>query len=101
MRAWSVTGPGPLDGGPLRPVRKPVPVPAADELLVRVRTCGVCRTDLHVTEGDLPVRRRGVTPAHDPEAEAVPRPLPRHPADRPGDHADRARARVSRGHSPA
>ncbi|MFF4152169.1 alcohol dehydrogenase catalytic domain-containing protein [Streptomyces sp. NPDC001651] len=76
MHAWSVTGPGPLDGGPLRPVRKPVPVPAADELLVRVRTCGVCRTDLHVTEGDLPVRRRGVTPAHDPEAEAVPRPLP-------------------------
>ncbi|MFI9802366.1 MULTISPECIES: zinc-binding alcohol dehydrogenase family protein [Streptomyces] len=65
MRAWSVTGPGPLDGGPLRPVRKPVPVPAADELLVRVRTCGVCRTDLHVTEGDLPVRRRGVTPGHE------------------------------------
>ncbi|MGW6470351.1 zinc-binding alcohol dehydrogenase family protein [Streptomyces nigra] len=65
MRAWSVTGPGPLDGGPLRLTRRPVPVPADDELLVRVRACGVCRTDLHVTEGDLPVRRPGVTPGHE------------------------------------
>ncbi|MFB8757288.1 zinc-binding alcohol dehydrogenase family protein [Streptomyces nigra] len=65
MRAWSVTGPGPLDGGPLRAVRRPVPVPADDELLVRVRTCGVCRTDLHVAEGDLPVHRPGVTPGHE------------------------------------
>ncbi|MGV9234014.1 zinc-binding alcohol dehydrogenase family protein [Streptomyces nigra] len=65
MRAWSVTGPGPLDGGPLRLTSRPVPVPADDELLVRVRACGVCRTDLHVTEGDLPVRRPGVTPGHE------------------------------------
>jgi len=65
MRAWSVTRPGPLDGGPLREVRGPVPAPADDELLVRVRTCGVCRTDLHVAEGDLPVHRPGVTPGHE------------------------------------
>ncbi|WP_192806409.1 zinc-binding alcohol dehydrogenase family protein [Streptomyces sp. SS1-1] len=65
MRAWSVTEPGPIDGGPLREVRRPVPVPADDELLVRVRACGVCRTDLHVAEGDLPVHRPGVTPGHE------------------------------------
>ncbi|WP_206300097.1 zinc-binding alcohol dehydrogenase family protein [Streptomyces mangrovisoli] len=68
MRAWAVTEPGPVEAdtpAPLRLVVKPVPVPRDDELLVRVRACGVCRTDLHVTEGDLPVRRPGVTPGHE------------------------------------
>ncbi|MFI2436035.1 zinc-binding alcohol dehydrogenase family protein [Streptomyces sp. NPDC018693] len=65
MRAWSVVAPGPVEGEPLRLVTRPVPVPGDDELLVRVRACGVCRTDLHVTEGDLPVRRPGVTPGHE------------------------------------
>ncbi|MFE6944950.1 zinc-binding alcohol dehydrogenase family protein [Streptomyces chartreusis] len=65
MRAWSVLEPGPVGAGPLRLVEKPVPAPGDDELLVRVRTCGVCRTDLHVTEGDLPVHRPGVTPGHE------------------------------------
>lgn len=65
MRAWSVTAPGPVEGEPLRLVTRPVPVPGDDELLVRVRACGVCRTDLHVTEGDLPVHRPGVTPGHE------------------------------------
>ncbi|MFJ7071925.1 zinc-binding alcohol dehydrogenase family protein [Streptomyces sp. NPDC098781] len=65
MRAWSVVEPGPVESGPLRLVEKPVPVPGDDELLVRVRACGVCRTDLHVAEGDLPVHRAGVTPGHE------------------------------------
>ena len=65
MRAWVVAAPGPVTDEPLRLVNRPVPVPGADELLVRVRACGVCRTDLHVTEGDLPVRRPGVTPGHE------------------------------------
>ncbi|MEU9479333.1 zinc-binding alcohol dehydrogenase family protein [Streptomyces sp. NPDC048191] len=65
MRAWSVVRPGPVAGDPLRLVERPLPVPGPDELLVRVRACGVCRTDLHVTEGDLPVRRAGVTPGHE------------------------------------
>ncbi|MBB5799880.1 propanol-preferring alcohol dehydrogenase [Streptomyces caelestis] len=65
MRAWSVVRPGPVEEGSLRLVGKPVPVPADDELLVRVRACGVCRTDLHVAEGDLPARRAGVTPGHE------------------------------------
>jgi propanol-preferring alcohol dehydrogenase len=65
MRAWVVEQPGPVEGEPLRWVERPVPVPASGELLVRVRACGVCRTDLHVAEGDLPVRRPGVTPGHE------------------------------------
>jgi propanol-preferring alcohol dehydrogenase len=65
MRAWSVVRPGPVEQDPLHLVERPVPVPGADELLVRVRACGVCRTDLHVTEGDLPVHRAGVTPGHE------------------------------------
>ncbi|MFI1534665.1 zinc-binding alcohol dehydrogenase family protein [Streptomyces anandii] len=65
MRAWAVTAPGPVEADPLRLVERPVPVQEDDELLVRVRACGVCRTDLHVTEGDLPVRRPGVTPGHE------------------------------------
>jgi propanol-preferring alcohol dehydrogenase len=44
---------------------EPVPVAGQDELLVRVRACGVCRTDLHVAEGDLPVHRPGVVPGHE------------------------------------
>ncbi|WP_196218221.1 zinc-binding alcohol dehydrogenase family protein [Streptomyces blattellae] len=65
MRAWTVMRPAPVEKGPLRFVRRPVPVPGDDELLVHVRACGVCRTDLHVTEGDLPVRRPEVTPGHE------------------------------------
>lgn len=65
MLAWRVERPGPVGGGPLRAERAPVPVPGDGELLVRVRACGVCRTDLHVTEGDLPVHRPGVVPGHE------------------------------------
>ncbi|MFJ6705539.1 MULTISPECIES: zinc-binding alcohol dehydrogenase family protein [unclassified Streptomyces] len=65
MRAWTVTRPGPVEEDPLRLTERPVPVAGAGELLVRVAACGVCRTDLHVTEGDLPVHRTGVTPGHE------------------------------------
>src|SRR5580692_12274531 len=64
MRAWVVSEPGPIETGPLRYVEKPVPVPAPGELLVQVLACAVCRTDLHVSEGDLPVHREHVTPGH-------------------------------------
>lgn len=64
MRAWVVREPGPIDSDPLSYEVKPVPAPAPGELLVRVLACGVCRTDLHVSEGDLPVHREHVTPGH-------------------------------------
>ncbi len=65
MLAWEVLRPGPIAEGPLRLVERPVPTPADDELLVSVRACGVCRTDLHVSEGDLPVHRPHVVPGHE------------------------------------
>ncbi|WP_055490959.1 zinc-binding alcohol dehydrogenase family protein [Streptomyces sp. TP-A0356] len=65
MRAWAVERPGPVEREPLRLVGRAVPEPGSGELLVHVRACGVCRTDLHVAEGDLPVHRAGVTPGHE------------------------------------
>jgi alcohol dehydrogenase, propanol-preferring len=65
MRAWRVERPGPAATGPLTLADVQVPTPADGELLVRVRACGVCRTDLHVAEGDLPVHRPGVVPGHE------------------------------------
>jgi propanol-preferring alcohol dehydrogenase len=65
MRSWSVRAPGPIAGDPLAQVDKPIPRAGDNELVVRVLVCGVCRTDLHVSEGDLPVHRAGVTPGHE------------------------------------
>jgi alcohol dehydrogenase, propanol-preferring len=65
MQAWVVAAPGPIDGGPLRRVERDLPEPGPGQLRVRVVCCGVCRTDLHLTEGDLPPRRPAVTPGHE------------------------------------
>jgi propanol-preferring alcohol dehydrogenase len=65
VRAWAVERPGPIATGPLRLVDQPEPVPGAGEVRIRVSTCGVCRTDLHLAEGDLTPRRSGVAPGHE------------------------------------
>ena len=65
MDAWVVRTPGPMTTGPLVRVRRPIPEPAPDELLVAVEACGVCRTDLHLAEGDLPPHRADTTPGHE------------------------------------
>ena len=65
MRAWAVVEPGPIGTGPVRAVERAVPEPGAGEIRVRVLTCGVCRTDLHLAEGDLAPRRPGVVPGHE------------------------------------
>ncbi len=71
MTAWRVRQPGPMRTGPLERVTDRVPQPGPAELLVAVHACGVCRTDLHVTEGDLPVHRRRVTPGHEVVGEVI------------------------------
>ncbi|CAM3299722.1 zinc-binding alcohol dehydrogenase family protein [Mycolicibacterium frederiksbergense] len=71
MSAWRVTSPGPLTTRPLEYVTTAVAEPGEDEVLVAVTACGVCRTDLHVTEGDLSVHRPHVTPGHEVVGEVV------------------------------
>ena len=65
MRAWIVDHPGPIAGGPLKLVWRPIPEPGPHQVRVRVLVCGVCRTDLHLAEGDLAPKRPGVTPGHE------------------------------------
>jgi propanol-preferring alcohol dehydrogenase len=65
MRAMSVESPRPAEEGPLQLVEREVREPGADEVRVRVEVCGVCRTDLHVVEGDLEPRRPSVVPGHE------------------------------------
>ena len=71
MTAWRVRQPGPMTTHPLDRVTVEVPQPRPSELLVAVHACGVCRTDLHVAEGDLPVHRPGVIPGHEVVGEVV------------------------------
>jgi len=65
VRAWEVTKPAPIDDGPLRLTERQLPEPGQGQVRVRVSVCGVCRTDLHVAEGDLTVHRPNVVPGHE------------------------------------
>ncbi len=65
MRTWIVAQPGPVATRPLVLTDRPEPEPGPGQARVRVRCCGVCRTDLHLAEGDLAPRRDGVTPGHE------------------------------------
>ena len=49
----------------LRAERRPLPEPGAGEVRLRVRACAVCRTDLHLQDGDLPMARWPVVPGHE------------------------------------
>jgi len=49
----------------LEPADRPVPVPGRGEVLVRVRACGVCRTDLHIVDGELPDPKIPIVPGHE------------------------------------
>ncbi len=61
MRAMLLNGPG----QPLTAAELPVPAPGPGQLLVRVAACAVCRTDLHIADGDLPFPRGPVILGHE------------------------------------
>jgi len=61
MLAMALTRPG----GPLEPVRRPVPAPGPGQVLVQVGACGVCRTDLHLVDQELPGIRYPIVPGHE------------------------------------
>ena len=65
VRAWVVQQPGPMASGPLVQVDLPEPEPGPGEVRLRVEACGVCRTDLHLAEGDLAPRRPHAVPGHE------------------------------------
>jgi propanol-preferring alcohol dehydrogenase len=60
-----------MASGPMRLGERPDPLPGQDEVLLSVRACGVCRTDLHLAEGDLRPRGARRIPGHEVVAEVV------------------------------
>jgi propanol-preferring alcohol dehydrogenase len=52
-------------GEPLVPTQRPIPRPRAGQVLIKVAACGVCRTDLHVVDGDLKDARLPIIPGHE------------------------------------
>jgi D-arabinose 1-dehydrogenase-like Zn-dependent alcohol dehydrogenase len=64
MRAMVLEQPAPVETAPLRLVERPRPDPCPGEVRVRVHVCGICRTDLHVIEGDLAPQRPAIVPGH-------------------------------------
>jgi alcohol dehydrogenase, propanol-preferring len=64
MKACLLRAPAAIETNPLEYADVATPQPKSGEVLVRVRACGVCRTDLHVIEGELPPRKSPVIPGH-------------------------------------
>ncbi len=64
MRAWILKRPAPAESRPLEIVDLPKPDPGPGEVRIRVLACGICRTDLHVVEGDLKSARLPLIPGH-------------------------------------
>jgi alcohol dehydrogenase, propanol-preferring len=64
MKACVLTTAEPVESSPLVYGDVPCPQPVGNNVLIRVQACGVCRTDLHVVEGELPSRRTSVIPGH-------------------------------------
>jgi alcohol dehydrogenase, propanol-preferring len=64
VKACRLRSPAPVDSSPLDIAEMAPPEPRDDEVLVRVNVCGVCRTDLHIIEGELPIHKSPLVPGH-------------------------------------
>ncbi len=64
MKACVLVRPAPVETQPLQYTEVPVREPDLQEVRVRVRYCGVCRTDLHVVEGELAPKKSPIIPGH-------------------------------------
>ncbi len=85
MRAAVLRTPQSIDLNPLHIEELPIPTPTKDQALLKVLACGVCHTDLHITEGELPPRHPSIIPGHQIVAEVVESPSADfHPGTRVG-----------------
>ncbi len=64
MKAMALERPAPIESHPLQRVDMPDPMPGPGQVRIRVHACGVCRTDLHLAEGELPMRISPLIPGH-------------------------------------
>ncbi|MGQ0694088.1 MAG: alcohol dehydrogenase catalytic domain-containing protein, partial [Nitrospiraceae bacterium] len=64
MKAMVLNHTGDVSSSPLRLEDRPVPVPGEGQVLVNIHICGVCRTDLHVVEGELADIKLPLVPGH-------------------------------------
>jgi propanol-preferring alcohol dehydrogenase len=71
MKAAVLTSPQPIADRPLKIENVPIPTPTETEVLLRVLACGVCRTDLHIVEGELPALHKRIIPGHQIVGEVV------------------------------
>ena len=71
MKAAILTKPGPVDGNPLSVRDVPIPTVETGYALLKVLACGICRTDLHIIEGELPPKLPCIIPGHEIVAEVV------------------------------
>jgi propanol-preferring alcohol dehydrogenase len=71
VRAAVLSTPQDVSHHPLRITEVPQPTPKSGQLLLRVRACGICRTDLHIVEGELTPQRDGIIPGHQIVGEIV------------------------------
>lgn len=64
MHAWRLHKPAPIEEHPLKLEELPVPVPQVHEVLIKIQVCALCRTDLHIAEGDIELPLLPITPGH-------------------------------------
>ena len=65
MKAWILEKQASIEERPLKLVEVPTPHARDDEVRLRVLVCGVCRTDIHIAEGDLPLRKSPIILGHE------------------------------------
>src|ERR1051325_10452246 len=71
MLAAVLNEPGAISKCPLQVIEQPDPIPETGRVLLRVKACGVCRTDLHIVEGELRSLRRNLIPGHQVVGEII------------------------------
>lgn len=64
MKAQMLFQPGNIENHPLKLQEKDIPTPSSYQVLIKIRACGICRTDLHVVEGDLELKHLPIIPGH-------------------------------------